>query len=308
MTASVVALYAVTVAAIFAFLCGFLSTFSRDIVAERTTRRLDEMGPKVAPLRRRRSRVRLGLLQWCANLVATSGAALSAEYIALLMVLGTLGVSTILAMIGLHPLAAFGGGLLAGCALPVWLLCQMRRRRLRRIVADLPDAIDILVRSLKVGHPIPMGIHMVADAMRDPIRREFRLVYDTMSLGLDLRDALEKMSERLGIPELRYMVAAIRIQHTTGGNLSEILASLANVMRERDHLHMKVRALSAEARLSGKIMAALPIVVFAGVNYFNPRYYAAAVTNQTLQMVLLGAGLLMVLGMLCVRRIVNFRV
>ena len=129
-----------------------------------------------------------------------------------------------------------------------------------------------------------------------------------MSYGLDLKDALENMSDRLQVTEVRYMVAAIRIQYSTGGNLADVLASLAEVMRERVRLKAKVRALTAETRLSGNIMSFMPFVLVAGVYLLRPDFYDEVPHSPVLKTIMGIAIALLVSGIVLMRRIVNIRV
>jgi tight adherence protein B len=196
-------------------------------------------------------------------------------------------------------------GTTIGVALSIWFLTQARGRRLAQLTAQLPDALDMLVRSLRAGHPVSTGIGMIAEEMPDPIGGEFGMVYDEMSYGLDLRQALEKMGDRLQHQVIDYLIVAMRVQHGTGGNLAEILNSLSDVMRERMRLQSKVKALSAESRLSGRILSVLPIAVVVLLAYINPHFYDDAWTNAPLAGILVGAGVLLVLGILLLRHFVN---
>jgi tight adherence protein B len=129
-----------------------------------------------------------------------------------------------------------------------------------------------------------------------------------MSYGMDLRQAFEKMSQRLGLIEINYMIAAMRIQSSTGGNLAEVLSALSNVMREKVKMKAKVKALSAEARFSGLILAALPVLVVLALVLMNPHYYDAAETSDLLKAILAGAAALMLVGIFLVRKFVNIRI
>lgn len=205
-------------------------------------------------------------------------------------------------------LTALLGGTVAGVILPLMFLAVLRRRRLAKLALQLPEALDMLVRSLRVGHPIPIGIEGIANEMPNPIGGEFRRVFDSMAYGLDLKDALEHMSDRLHVPEVRYMVAAIRIQYATGGNLADVLATLAEVMRERVRLKTKVKALTAETRLSGNIMSVMPFVLVGGMFLLRPELYEDVPNSTTLQIIMGTAAALLLVGIVLMRRIVNIRV
>jgi len=243
------------------------------------------------------------------DLVSTSGIRTSTERVLLFMALGTAAIFEGLDLLGGYGLFASAVGSLAfGIALPLGLIVRTRKRRLARITQQLPEAIDMLVRSMRAGHPIATGVGLVAREMQDPIGMEFGRTFDEMSFGLDLRQACEKMGQRLRIEEMDYMIAAMRIQSSTGGNLAEVLSSLSNVMREKRKLKAKVRALSAEARFSGVILSGLPVVVVSGLILLNPHYYDLAATSNSLKAILAFAVVLMCGGVLLVRKFVSIRI
>jgi len=207
------------------------------------------------------------------------------------------------------PTISFAAGFGFGIALPLLVLTRARVIRMRKLTRQLPETLDTMVRGLRAGHPIPACIALIGKEMTAPIGGEFKRVYDGMTYGLDLRDALTKMTERLHtVSELKYVVSAIKIQSATGGNLADILGSLATLMRDQQKLKAKVRAISAEGRLSGNILAALPVAVVTLINIINPNYYAAIKTSPTMLYILCFAAFLVVAGYLLIRRIVNIRV
>jgi tight adherence protein B len=196
----------------------------------------------------------------------------------------------------------------ASIGLPVFVVSRKAHRRMSRMEGQLPDAVDMIVRSLRAGHPIATSINLVARELPDPLGSEFGLAADEMAFGLDLRAALENMSNRIDLQDLRFMVMTIKMQAISGGNLAEVLGSLARLIRERHRLHLKVLALSSEGRFSVKILAALPFAFFGLISVMSPSYYAAAFTDPTLTSVF-EVGLVMIaIGIYLMRRIVNFRV
>lgn len=197
---------------------------------------------------------------------------------------------------------------LAPAALPILYLMARTRRRLKRFTEQFPDSLDLIVRSLRAGHPISTAMGLVAQEMPDPIGTEFGIAVDEMTYGLDLRDALQNMSLRVRVQDLNYLVVAISIQHGTGGNLAEVLEGLSKVIRDRFHMFSKVKALSAEGRLSAVILSILPLVVAGAVWGLNPRYFNE-VKDDPLFMILMsvGAGLL-IAGNLIMWRMVRIRV
>ena len=278
-----------------------------------------EKGAPNAPSLRRKT-LADGFSPWLADLVitrqvrdfealiASSGMPFPAVQVLITMALTTFVITALLTFLGTNPALSAGYGFAIGIAAPLLVVRQIRDRRMAKLVSQLPDALDMLVRSLRAGHPVPIGIGMVGTEMPKPIGGEFKRVYDGMSYGLDLKHSLEDMASRLHVTEVTYMVAAIRIQYSTGGNLSEVLASLANVMRERVRLKMKVRAATAETRLSAVVMAVIPFLLIGGVFYLRPDFYKDVPESGILQAILAGAGSLLVTGMLLMRRLVNIRV
>jgi tight adherence protein B len=245
-------------------------------------------------------------IRWFNNLVLSSGMGGSPHRVMLYMTLVVAFITAALSLVLHWPvLWCAVTGTLSGVALSIWYLLQARSRRLAEITAQLPDALDMLVRSLRAGHPVATGIGMVADEMPDPIGGEFAIVFDEMSYGLDLRQALEKMADRLQHYVIDYLIVAMRVQYGTGGNLAEILNSLSDVLRERLRLQSKVKALSAESRLSGRILSILPVAVVVLLAYINPHFYDDAWTNSSLASVLAGAGALLLVGILLLRHFVN---
>ncbi len=212
-----------------------------------------------------------------------------------------------LGLFGQSPLRAAAVAPALGLFLPAWLIGVVAGRRHRLFQGQLVDAIDIIVRSLRAGHPVVNALSLVAREMPDPVGSEFGLTFDEMTYGLDLRDALENLARRVPNPELHYLVVAIRVQYGTGGNLAEVLSSLGKVLRERGLVQAKISAWSAEGRLSALVLSALPVVVGILLNMLNPDYYRT-VQDDPLLPVIMGAGLAgLVGGMLLMRRMINFK-
>jgi tight adherence protein B len=243
------------------------------------------------------------------NIVQTSGLNVRTERVLLGMMLATI-ILIIVVDYGLAPmpLLSFAAGFGLGGVLPYFFFVFLRDRRMVKLTAQLPETLDMIIRSLRAGHPIQTAIGMVSKAMPDPIGGEFKRVADWMAFGSSLREALEKMTYRLNtVPELKFVVAAIRIQAISGGNLAEILDTLSKLMRDQTKLKMKIRAIAAEGRVSGYILAGLPIVMFGVFNVLNPHYYADAMGNPLL-IALGGAACLILGGIAMIRRILNIRV
>lgn len=242
------------------------------------------------------------------NMVATSGIAIATHRLVLGMGAGFAVIFLLIDAFRDNALEALALAIACAVGLPIWLIRRVRRRRLKKLADQLPNTLDTLVRSLRAGHPIPASIDLVGREMPDPIGAEFAFVHDEMAYGMDLRQALERMVRRLRVPEIDYMVVAIRIQSETGGNLGEILGSLASVVREQQKLQAKVRAISSESVFAAKVLGVLPICVWGALMFLNPQYYAGAFKDPTLTAAIAGAGILIIAGWLMLRVIVNIKV
>jgi tight adherence protein B len=234
----------------------------------------------------------------------------------------TVGFSRLMLLIAIGMVAAFAatytfdGGLshafiaalLSGTVLPYAVLKLKRRRRQRRFSAQFPDAIEIIVRSLRAGHPVPIAITMVAREMTDPIGSEFGIVTDEITYGADLETALRNLYFRVGTDDLPLFVTAVAIQGSTGGNLGEILENLSGVIRQRFKMRRKIRALAAEGRASALILSSLPIGIFHAIQFLVPNFYGSVWNESLTKIVLALAGCWMGIGNFIMYRLVNFRI
>jgi len=196
----------------------------------------------------------------------------------------------------------------AGLLLPYLVLRLLRARRQKKFGAQFPDAIDIIVRSLRAGHPVPVAISMVAREQPDPVGSEFGLVTDEITYGADLESAMRNLYFRVGTDDLPLFVTAVAIQGSTGGNLGEILNNLSAVIRERFKMRRKIRALAAEGRASALILSTLPIALLAIINFLVPDFYASVWSESLTKIALALAGCWMGIGNLIMFRMVNFRI
>ena len=198
--------------------------------------------------------------------------------------------------------------LFCGTALPVMVLKVLRSRRQKKFGAQFPDGIDIIVRSLRAGHPVSVAIAMVAREMPDPIGSEFGIVGDEITYGANLETAMRNLYFRVGTDDLPLFVTAVAIQSSTGGNLGEILENLSGVIRERFKMRRKIRALAAEGRASAMILSSLPILMFAVIQFMVPSFYAGVWGESLTKVVLVLAGGWMGIGNIIMFRMVNFRI
>lgn len=191
---------------------------------------------------------------------------------------------------------------------PILIFARMKSKRMKKFTEQLPDAIDMMVRSLRAGHPVGSAIGLTAKEMHDPIGTEFGIMIDEMTYGLDLPEALLNVGERVDVPEFDYLVVAISIQHETGGNLAEVLNGLSVVIRGRFQMFRKIRALSAEGRFSAGVLSALPMI-FAGLMMGSmPEYYLKHVDDVLFAMFMGGAFIMQLFGIIVMKKLINFRV
>ena len=201
---------------------------------------------------------------------------------------------------------ALAAGLIVALAMPFWFLRRARSRRLRRFERQLPDALDMIVRSLRAGHPTSIAIGLVAREMPDPVGTEFGIDADEVSFGAELETGFRKMAERVGLEGLQLLSVAISIQSKTGGNLSEILHNLGKVMRERLMLRMKIRALSSEGKVSAIMLTLFPLVMFGILLLVAPKYYGEVWGDPLILPVFAGFGLWALFGDFIMYRMVSF--
>ncbi|RUX42935.1 type II secretion system F family protein, partial [Mesorhizobium sp. M7A.F.Ca.CA.002.09.1.1] len=208
---------------------------------------------------------------------------------------------------GLPPLMGFVLFVVLMPLLPVLTLRFKRKRRLKRFGMQLPEALELITRGLKAGHPVPVAIAMVAREMPDPIGSEFGVIADEVTYGSDLVSALNSLFDRVGQEDLPLFVTAVSIQTSSGGNLREILDGLATTIRERGKLRRKVRAIATEGRMSAYILTAVPALLFAAIMALMPGFYSD-VWGEPKTWYLLGASITwLMLGNLMMFKMSNFK-
>ncbi|MBE9487033.1 MAG: type II secretion system F family protein [Chloroflexi bacterium] len=226
----------------------------------------------------------------------------ASSFILFSIVLGVVG-----ALLGslLHSTAAgllLGGGLLG---VPVLWLRSAEQKALAKFHDQLPEALDLLARALRSGHALSSGLEMIAEEMPNPLGGEFTAVVDEISLGLTLKEALENLCARVASPDLRYFTIAILVQKETGGNIAEILDNICRLIRERVKFKRHVATLTAEGKMSGVILVMLPIAMFFIIYILNYNYISMLWIDKDGQKLLAGAIVLMILGVIMIRRIIR---
>jgi tight adherence protein B len=203
---------------------------------------------------------------------------------------------------------AAGAAVFSATIAPYLFLRIKRGRRHKVFSAQFPDAIDIIVRSLRAGHPVPIAISMVARELPDPIGSEFGIASDEITYGADLETAMRNLYFRVGQDDLPLFVTAVAIQGSTGGNLSEILENLSAVIRQRFKMRRKIHALAAEGRASALILSSLPIAIFGIINVVSPDFYSSVWHESITKVILSIACCWMGIGNFIMYRLVNFKI
>jgi tight adherence protein B len=195
-----------------------------------------------------------------------------------------------------------------GCAIPYVWLKHSRDRRVKAFNTQLPDAIDLMARSLRAGHAMGSAIEMVADQLPEPVGFEFFQVFQQQRLGLQFRDAILQMGDRVPSRDLQFLITAILVQKETGGDLTEILDRASHVIRERVRIEGEVRTHTAQGRLTGWILGLLPVIMLVLINFVSPGYSTILIHDPTGQAMLGVGAVLIIIGGLIIRKIVDVQV
>jgi tight adherence protein B len=223
-------------------------------------------------------------------------------------------VSVILAAVFFAGAMTVGGGLLAavglafgaGFGLPRWGLGYLKKRREKKFLRALPDAVDVIVRGIKAGLPLFESLKVVAADSPEPLRGEFLAIIETQAIGMPLGDACQRLFERMPVPEANFFGIVIAIQQKSGGNLSEALGNLSKVLRDRKKMAEKIQAMSMEAKASAAIIGSLPPVVMILVYLTTPDYISLLWTHPTGQLMLVGCVFWMSMGIMVMKKMINF--
>ncbi|HLA83789.1 MAG TPA: type II secretion system F family protein [Thermoguttaceae bacterium] len=192
--------------------------------------------------------------------------------------------------------------------LPLLWLILRRRRRFKAFAVQLPDALEMLARSLRAGQSLASGLNAVSEEMGPPIGIEFGRVFEEQNLGIPLDESLNSMCQRIPNLDLKFFCTAVVLQRQTGGDLAEILDKIGSLVRQRFAIWGQVQALTGEGRLSGIVLLALPVLLFVVVYQMNPDYISLLLTDPLGKKMLAGAIVLQILGALVIRKIVNIKV
>ena len=224
----------------------------------------------------------------------------------------SLGIAVIVAALlmlrGAPPLLALFAGMFFGIGGPYFIVGKLIKRRIAKFNSNFPNAIELMVRGLRSGLPITETLGIVASEIGGPVGVEFRGVADKMKIGRTMEAALQETADRLGTAEFQFFVITLAIQRETGGNLAETLSNLADVLRKRAQMKLKIRAMSAESKASAYIVGSLPFVVFTLVWMINPTYMGNFFVDQRLIVAGLGGLVWMGIGGFIMAKMVNFEI
>ena len=203
---------------------------------------------------------------------------------------------------------ALGVGLLVGAGLPHMVVNFFIKRRTAKFTAKFPDAIELLVRGLRSGLPVTETLGVVSSEVPGPVGEEFKLVTDRIKIGKTMEDALQETADRLNTPEFSFFCITLAIQRETGGNLAETLSNLADVLRKRAQMKLKIKAMSSESKASAYIVGSLPFIIFAMVYSINPEYLGGFFTDDRLIVTGLGGLVWMSIGAFVMAKMVSFEI
>ncbi len=197
---------------------------------------------------------------------------------------------------------------LLGFALPFVVLKFKRAKRMRTFEEQFPEGLDLISRALKAGHAFATGLKMVADEMPEPVGTEFRKTFDEQNFGLPMKDALDNLTFRVPLLDVRFFATAVLIQRETGGNLSEILENLAHVVRERFKILRQVRVYTAHGRFTGYVLLALPAVLGIALSFINPEHMNLLFRERMGQFMLMGALVMQTIGFFWIKHVIKIEV
>ncbi|MGN6097567.1 MAG: type II secretion system F family protein [Bosea sp. (in: a-proteobacteria)] len=205
-----------------------------------------------------------------------------------------------------NAILAAAGLFIGGFGLPAWFLKRCKAKRLKKFGVEFPNALDVIVRGIRAGLPVSDCLRIIASEAAEPVRSEFRQIIESQTLGLPLAEASVKLFERMPCAEANFFGIVIAIQQKTGGNLSETLGNLSRVLRERRQMRVKIQAVSMEAKASAAIIGALPPTVALLVYLTTPKYIELLWLTQAGKFALVASGIWMLIGVLVMRKMINF--
>jgi tight adherence protein B len=204
------------------------------------------------------------------------------------------------------PLYGLLGFVVGALGVPRWMLGYLKGRRLKKFSDEFPNSVDVIIRGIKAGLPLGDCLRIIASESSEPVRGEFRRIIESTTMGLTISESVERLTERVPTAEANFFAIVISIQQKAGGNLSEALTNLSRVLRDRKKMQAKVKAMSSEAKASAGIIGALPFLVAGLVYLSSPRYIELLWITGTGRMVLAVSGTWMLIGILSMKKMINF--
>lgn len=238
-----------------------------------------------------------------------TGKTISLGHYALFNAISVIGASLLMAIAsGLPVAAAILLGIFIGLFIPHFAVSRMIAMRQKKFTTLFPEAIDLIVRGLKSGLPVTESIFAVGREMDDPVGVEFRKISDDIRLGKTMSDALWSATDRLATQEFKFFVISLSVQQETGGNLAETLSNLSTILRSRQQMRLKIKAMSSEGRASAMIIGALPFIMFGIIMTMNPEYASVLYTDPRAQIASVGSLIWMGIGMFMISKMISFEI
>jgi tight adherence protein B len=248
-----------------------------------------------------------GAVRWLSDLIVVSGVPYEPKRWAIYAVLVGLVGGGVIAVLTKNPILFIPGVLVFGVGGPLMYLKVMAGRRNKALGVQLPQALEIIVRSLEAGHPVPTAISLVGREMLDPIGSEFGMAADEISYGGTLEQAIDRMSERCQHPDIDLFAATVRLQEKAGGNLTGLLKLNASTVRERHKMRLKIKAASSEGRASAMILTSAPFIAIGFIMLSSPHFYGDVIHERFVQIGLGILGTWMFIGNMVMRNMINMK-
>jgi len=230
------------------------------------------------------------------------------HYGLMILTFGLLSGMVFLVLFGVNIIISILMGVIVGAFLPHLIINGMIKKRILSFISLFPDALDLIVRGLRSGLPITESMNSVASEVDDPVGGEFRRVMDQIRLGKNLDEALEETAQRIDSPEFKFFVISLAIQRETGGNLAETLSKLSDLLRRRQQMKLKIKAMASEGKASAYIVGALPFVMFFMLLLINYNYTSVLFTDQRATYIALGGLVWMSIGGFIMKQMINFEI
>ncbi len=230
------------------------------------------------------------------------------HYGLMILTFGLLSGMVFLVLFGVNIIISILMGVIVGAFLPHLIINGMIKKRILSFISLFPDALDLIVRGLRSGLPITESMNSVASEVDDPVGGEFRRVMDQIRLGINLDEALEETAQRIDSPEFKFFVISLAIQRETGGNLAETLSKLSDLLRRRQQMKLKIKAMASEGKASAYIVGALPFVMFFMLLLINYNYTSVLFTDQRATYIALGGLVWMSIGGFIMKQMINFEI